>query len=273
MTKPKCIILPFQDPKVDGIGLGLHFLLSNLIAVHTGLAECWFGFWAGKIFTSSDTLTAYTRMQDATTDKPPQTGAQQKIRFWVLGQMNAEAVRLSLSDNEKKSQTVPESFAFSTLDHLVGFRKQIIGWLGRCGLPMAVHRLPNALWHERGSLEGLRRIGQALEKYYIHSAFPNSNPIDISLFETAVNTAPESFMANNLLGWAHYRNQNAPLAKRSFERALALNPYSPAVASGLMWCAFLERDEEATVHWATQKAAFREEDVAAAAAIARKRFE
>jgi tetratricopeptide (TPR) repeat protein len=272
VTKPKCIIMPFQEPEADGIGLSLHFLLANLIAVHNGFAECWFGYWAGRIFSSPDTLMAYTRMQDATIDQPPK-GAQQKIRFWIHGQMSGEAVRLSLSDNQKKTQTVHESFTFSTLDHLVGFRKQIIEWLRRCGLPMTIHRLPNALWHERSSLEGLRRIGQALEKYYIHSAFGNSNPINISFFETAVNTAPESFMANNLLGWAHYRNRNAPRAKRYFERALALNPYSPGVASGLMWCAFLERDEEATVYWASQKAAFREEDVAAAAVIAHKRFE
>jgi len=272
MKKPKCIVMPFREANASGIGLSLHFLLGNVIAVHTGFAECWFGWRVGKIFRSSESLSNYIRMQGAAIDRK-KICDEQKIRCWIFGQMEDETARLSLFDRGKSMQAAPESFTFTVRDDLIGFRKQFIEWLGRCGLPMENHRRPMALWPERTSLQGLLRIGQALRHFYIHSAYGGQSRIDLSLFETAVTAAPESFMANNLCGWAHYRHQDARSARRFFDRALGLNPNSPGATAGHMGCAILEKDVEATVHWAVRKAELVEQDVAAVAGKARKRFE
>lgn len=270
--RPKCIVMPFQEADAGGIGLALHFLLGNVMAVHTGFAECWFGWRADRIFTTADALGDYFRMQGALVDRQ-QISKEQKIRCWVYGQVVSHAVRLSFFDGQQAIQPDPESFSFNAEDHLIAFRRQFITYLSQCGLPMAVERQSMALWPERTSLEGLRLFGRALEKFYLYATYGGQGDIDVRPFETAAEEAPESFMAHDLLGWVHYRNQNAAAAKGSFHHALALNPDSPAVMAGLMWCALLEKDQEATVHWAVQKAAKLEEDVLAAAEKARNRFE
>jgi len=41
-NRPKLIVLPLQpdvDQEYNGIGLGIHFLLGNMIAIHPGLSD------------------------------------------------------------------------------------------------------------------------------------------------------------------------------------------------------------------------------------------
>lgn len=270
MAKPKCIVIPFQEKNPTGIGLALHFLLGNVIAVHGGFAECWFGWRAGKIFTSSDTLLAYIQMQGASMD-PTTLSRQQKVRCWIYGKMENEGVNLSLFDSDKTAQASPEYYGFTVRDHLIGFREQCIDWLGRCGHTMDNHRRPAALWPERTSVQGVQLFGKALTQFYVYSAYGGRGRIDISPFEAAVSAAHDSFMANNLLGWAHFRNQDTASAKSCFDRALSLNPNSPGVMSGLMWCAINEKHVDDAVYWAVKKAIQMQEDAAAAAMSARSR--
>ncbi len=271
MIRPKCIIMPFQEADASGVGLALHFLLGNVIAIHTGFAECWFGWRVGKIFPTPDALREYYRMQGAPANRQ-QISDEQKIRCWAYGLVEGNAVRLSFFDGQQATQPNPELLPFHVEDHLLAFRQQFIEMLGRCGLPLATERQSMALWPERTSLEGLRQFGRALEGFYSGSAYSDPGGMDVSPFKTAADLAPASFMAHNLLGWALYRNQNAALARRSFQRALELNPDSPGVMAGLMWCALLEKNEEDTVYWARQKAAKLEQDVSAAEEKARERF-
>ena len=269
--RPKCIAMPFQEPTASGAGLALHFLIGNVIAVHTGFAECWFGWRVGKIFATPEALHDYGCLQGETVDRR-QISLAQKVRCWVYGKMDGEAVSMSLVDDRLEEEP-GASIAFSTDDHLVSFRSQFLDWLGQCGLPMVDARRQMALWPEKASLKGLQKIGQALERFYIYSAYGGKGEIDVVPFEEAVALAPESFMANNLLGWARYRNQSADPAKAAFLKALDLNPDAVGPMAGMMWCAVLEKNEAEAVRWATQKAAKREEDVEAAEAKARKHFE
>jgi hypothetical protein len=60
--RPQCIILPFQPDASDdfnGVGLALHFLMGNVMVLHNGLKECWFGWRVKKIFPEKSDLQAY----------------------------------------------------------------------------------------------------------------------------------------------------------------------------------------------------------------------
>jgi len=271
--RPKCIIMPFQEPTGSGLGLALHFLLGNVMAIHPGFAECWFGWRVGKIFSSPDLLRGFYRRETPPLDR---TGisAEQKVRCFVYGEMDQGRVDLSLFDSDgtvpagQQAVTVP----FSTDDHLKRFRNRFLQWIAGCGLPMPDDRIAQALWPEHAPIEGLQKIGQALEQFYIYSAYGGEAELDLAPYEAAVQAAPESFMAHNLLGWAHYRNENAAAAKAAFQRALGYNPHAAGTMAGLMWCAVLEKDEAGAVHWASEKAATQLTDVASAAEAARRRF-
>ena len=57
--RPQCIVLPFQPDSLqdfNGVGLALHFLLGNVMVLHTGLKECWFGWRVNKIFPEETDL-------------------------------------------------------------------------------------------------------------------------------------------------------------------------------------------------------------------------
>ena len=62
--KSRLVVLPFQpqeEQSYDGIGLAIHFLLGNIVAIHTGLKEFWFGWRVKKIFPEKERLVAYCR--------------------------------------------------------------------------------------------------------------------------------------------------------------------------------------------------------------------
>jgi hypothetical protein len=262
IDRPKCIVLPLQMSPADGVGLALHFLLGNVIAVHTGFAECWFGWRVAKIFETSAGLRAYCRAQSPDLDLP-QVSATQKICCWVHGRMRRNRVALGLYDS-RTQQNLSEEVAFSVMDDLMGFRNGFLRFLDRCGVPMAPERHPLALWPEKITETGLRLFGTALETFYIYSAYGGQGSIDLKPFMDAAHYAPDSFMAHNLLGWACYRNENAVDARDSFLKALDLNPYAAGTMSGLMWCAVLQKDKDAAGYWAGRKAETLNKDVQAA---------
>ena len=68
-------------------------------------------------------------------------------------------------------------------------------------------------------------------------------------------------MAQDILGWTSYRNQDYKAAKESFLRALRSNPHGIGAMSGLMWCGVYTGDREEAQFWAAQKAEVRGEDI------------
>lgn len=62
--RPKAIVLPFRSKKQGfegGVGMGLHFLLGNIMILNRGLAEMWFGWRTKKIFSERDAFMSYCR--------------------------------------------------------------------------------------------------------------------------------------------------------------------------------------------------------------------
>lgn len=264
--KLRFIVLPFQPEsmeKFNGVGLSLHFLLGNTVVLNTHLKEFWFGWRTKKLFPARQDLTAYLTGQNEPLNFK-QLSTEQEIRFWLYGKVNATRADLSIYDQATDSHADTQ-IDFSADDHLVGFRKAFIDQLSGYGIPFPQDMIAPALWPEKLSLEGMDLLGRALESFYYFSSYTDKKgKIAAEPFEQAVAAAPEAFMPQNLLGWAHYRNKNYAPAKAAFLRAVLANPAGTGAMSGLMWCGIFTKNKEEALYWASRGAEVLGRDVAKA---------
>lgn len=270
----RCIVLPLQPesaPDFNGVGLALHFLLGNTIVLHTGLKEFWFGWRVKKIFPEKKDLAGYCRGKDGRLDLK-RLSAEQGIHLWIHGQVVDRRVTILLFNASKDEQAPSMTIPFSIEDELVGFCQAFIYWLEDCGLPFPEEQKKHALWPEKISTQGMDILGRALEAFYLYSSYDGQGGIDLRLFKEAVLTSPDSFMCQNLLGWAYYRNKCYKEAKASFLKALQANPNGTGAMSGLMWCGVFTINREEALYWAERKAAVRQEDLETAKQKVLNRF-
>ncbi|MBC8459511.1 MAG: hypothetical protein H8D67_16090 [Deltaproteobacteria bacterium] len=276
-SKPRLIVLPLQPKEgqaYDGIGLGVHFLLGNVVAPHTGLKEFWFGWRVKKIFLEKERLTAYCRGEGPRLDIT-KLGKEQDIRYWLWGsvqqQGNKMQIALVLTDTKGEHEEWTTELILDPADQLIGFRKEFLAWLDACGLPFPDAQVAKALWPEKTTLKGLGLLGRGLEAFYLHSSWGDKGPLDLELLDRAVSTAPSSYLAHDLKGWVLYKNKDYKAAEGSFQSATKINSNGLGAISGLMWCAVYTNDEEKAYKWAMAKADIRGESREAAKAfVARK---
>lgn len=277
-TKPtdQCIVLPFQPASpgaFDGSGLALHFLIGNVLVLHDGLKEMWFGWRVKKIFPEQKMLQGYCREAGFPLDLV-QASLSQKVRFWVHGRYTEDTVILHLFDARAPEKKPPSiELPISVDDGLIRFRSRFIRWLESSGLAMAPAQIQAALWPETIDRKGLDAVGRALERFYIYSSYGSGGALDAAPFEKAAALAPESFMAQDLYGWARYRNQDYTMAKIAFLKSLRINPAGAGAMSGLMWCGVYTKDLEEAMFWSGRKADACRQDVAAAREAGRRRYE
>ncbi len=272
----QCIVLPFQ-PKgshpFTGSGLALHFLLGNVLVLHSGLKEMWFGWRVEKIFPQKQRFEKYCRNAAIDLDLTRISGTQ-KIRFWIRGTFADDTAALSFFDARRRDNTHgPVDISISMEDGLVGFRLGFIKMLDATDCPMTPNQINAALWPERIGQAGLDAVGRALEAFYLFSAYGAKGSLAIFPFEKACDVAPESFMAHDLHGWACYRNRRYREAKTAFLTSLCINPAGAGAMSGLMWCGVYGKNLEEAMYWAGRKAEACRQDVQAAREIGRRRYE
>jgi hypothetical protein len=277
-SKPRLIVLPLQPKKgqaYDGIGLGVHFLLGNVVAPHTGLKEFWFGWRVKKIFLEKDRLTAYCRGEGPRLDIA-KLGKEQDIRYWLWGSVQQQGsemeIVLVLTDTKGKHKEWTTRLILDPANQLIGFRKGFLAWLDACGLPFPNAQEAKALWPEETTLKSLDLLGRDLEVYYLHSSWGDKDPLDPELFDSAVSAAPSSYLAHDLKGWVLYKNKDYKSAEKSFRAAIKINSNGLGAISGLMWCAVYTNDEEKAYKWAMAKADIRGENREAARAKVERRM-
>jgi len=276
-SKPRLVVLPFQPQEgqaYDGTGLAIHFLLGNIMAIHTGLKEFWFGWRVKNIFPEKEMLRAFCRGEGPRPDAT-KLGKEQDIRYWLQGRIQQKGdkiqVFLELTDTKEEHIERTTDLTFKPKDQLTGFHKGFLAWLETCGLPLPGDQAAKALWHEKTTLESLDFLGRALETFYLHSSWGEKGPLDLELLNQSVNAAPASYIAHDLKGWILYKNKNYRAAEESFRSALKLNSNGIGALAGLRWCAIYTNDEEKAYTWATAKADIRGESRDAAKAfVARK---
>jgi hypothetical protein len=264
---------PQSPPQFSGIGLALHFLLGNILVLHTRLKEMWFGWRVKKIFPEPEAFQHYSRDIKEDLDLS-QTARMQKIRLWIHGGFTERSADLQFFDQQSQNRKRPEpvSLKLSDDDHLIGFKTQFLDWLDSLGWPMPENQVTAALWKEEISREGLDAVGRSLENIYLY-AYGGNASLDVAPFKKAVNVAPNSFMALDLYGWALYRNRKYKAAHDAFLASIAINPAGAGAMSGLMWCGIFSKDLEEAMFWSGRKADVCGRDVEAARAAGRRRYE
>ncbi|MCK5543313.1 MAG: hypothetical protein KAI40_11535, partial [Desulfobacterales bacterium] len=107
--KPKLIVMPFipeDDQEYNGIGLGIHFFHGNIVALHTGLEEFWFGWRVKRLFPTKELLKAYCSGDGPALDIP-KLAKEHEVRYWLTGKykQNKDLIVLSLSLFDAKGET------------------------------------------------------------------------------------------------------------------------------------------------------------------------
>lgn len=274
-TEHQCIVLPFQPmpgQSYDGVGLALHFLLGNVMVLHSGLKELWFGWRIKKLFKTASLFADYCRGARLKMGWKA-VSQQQKVRFWVYGQYRPQAAEIAIYDSNQAEPEHSNPLPVSCSDHLLQFRRSFMDRFDLTGLGFHQSQKQAALWEERVSLKGLDAIGLALETFYRFSSFSTDSRLDPEPFENAVRQAPQAFMAHNLLGWTHYRQNDYTKAMHAFRHALTINPNGAGAMAGLIWCCIHTRNLEEALFWAERKAAACRQDEALAKEQAKKLFE
>jgi hypothetical protein len=277
-SKPRLVVLPLQPQEgqaYDGIGLGVHFLLGNVVASHTGFKEFWFGWRVKKIFPRKESLIAYCHGEGPRLNLGI-LGKEQGIRYWLWGSVQKQGSRtkiaLVLTDTKGERDEWTTELILDPADQLIGFRKGFLAWLDTCGLPFPDAQAAKALWPEKTTLKGLDLLGRDLEAYYLHASWGDKSPFDPELFDSAVSAVPFSYLARDLKGWVLYRNKDYQSAEKSFQSAVKINPAGLGAISGLMWCAVYTHDVEKAYKWAMAKADIRGESREAARASVDRRM-
>jgi len=275
-NRPKMIVLPLQ-PDVgqayNGIGLGIHFLLGNMIVVYPELAEFWFGWRVKKIFKRVSDLSDFCRGKK--TMDIPQLAKEQEIRFWLSGRYAQKKgmiqVSLLLYDADHK-KTCTKMFRLYFYDFLVSFAHDFLEWLGQSSLPLDHRQMPNAVWKEDTSIQGLEYLGRALERFYQRGMDPSMQKKAVDGFEKAVNQAPESYLAHDLEGWNFYKNQSCKNARQSFKKALEKNAAGVGAIAGMIGCHVCEKNREKALAFSMAKADVRNDPHDSALEFIEKKF-
>jgi hypothetical protein len=258
---------PAAGTENTGIGMGVHFLLGNVIAVHNGFREFWFGWRYKKIFTEKRAFDDYCHRPDGMLDVAA-VGRAQGIRYWIEGhyrvQGGAVITALTLTDVEKGKRCDSGDMSADTVDQLIGYRIDVMNWMAGCGLAFPDVQMARVIWSEELSLEALDALGRGLETFYTHTAYGGEGPVDVGDLERSVALAPDAYLPHDLLGWVQFKNKDYGAAEASFNASIAVNPAGVGAMSGLRLLGAMRGDARMAYAWAEAKAETRGEDVQAA---------
>jgi tetratricopeptide (TPR) repeat protein len=276
--RPKLIVLPLapdKDQEYNGIGLGIHFLIGNMIAVHSSLAECWFGCRVNKIFKSVPDLQAFCKGKSLNINR---VAKQQKIRFWLDGRYRQEKniiwVFLTLYDAElEKNYHI--HFCLDPSDFFLEFGRNFFLWLDQCNLPLDHQQRKKALWKENINIQGLDYLGRAVEttyKNYIDPSLFKDGFFDLEWFEKAVNESPLSYLSHNLMGWAFYKNEDYKKSRDCFQKALEKNKAGFGALAGMMYCHIFEKNRTKALEFSLARADVKQDSHDIAIKFIEKKF-
>ncbi|MDA3792007.1 MAG: hypothetical protein PF503_26350 [Desulfobacula sp.] len=278
-NRQKLIVLPLQpdvDQKYNGIGLGIHFLLGNMIAIHPDLAEFWFGWRVNKIFKTVPDLQAFCRGNMGIDVNL--LAKEQKIRFWLYGRYRETngivSVSLSLYDADLEKNYAID-LHLDTSDFFINFGHCFFKWLALCNLPLDNDQMMKALWKEKISIKGLEYLGYAVETTYLNyidSTLFKDGLFDLEWFEKAVMESPMSYLTHNIKGWALYKNKVYGKSKDCFKKALEKNEDGIGALAGMMWCYVFEKNKTKALAFSIAKADVKNEHHDIAMKFIEKKF-
>jgi tetratricopeptide (TPR) repeat protein len=275
-NRPKIVVLPLQPHRgqeYNGIGLGIHFLLGNLLAVHTGFTEFWFGWRIKKLFPEIELLRSFNQGKGAVFPLADHA-ATEKIRFWVSGKYRQHKddimVSIKVNDFDMLDEYIWELRIDNPSDHLIGFSKQFLSLINDHVMAIPQGQFKKAVWHEKISFQGIDFLGSAVDATY--EGMITGNDLILEWFEKAVLDSPDSYLINDLKGWALYKNKSYDKAVQSFSKAIDLNPQGLGALAGMMWCYISKKEKDMASKFCFMKADVREASREKANAFIEKKF-
>lgn len=260
----RLIILPLVQEKgvTFNCGLWIQFLTGNLAIMHPGLDEFWFGWRVKDVFPTSSDFDLYCQKGDMKAELA-EIATKIKVRYWLSGRVRNQGERIfaKFKHHDFAWSAVKYSpwFEMDLDNQLKGFSNSFLSWLGELIPGLSKEQIAKAIWPEHCSLAGIRKLENALHHYYIASAYAKEE-LNPGLFEGAVQSGLESYLATDLLGWAFYRGKDLKKADKAFTRAISLNPRGVGAMSGLFWCGVKNVNEEKALYWAKEKALARHQN-------------
>ena len=258
--RPKCIVMPLRpEPgQTDtGVGLGLHFLIGNIIVLHSTFQEFWFGWRYKKIFPEEAAFVDYAHSPDQPFDTLA-AGNTQKVRYWVEGDYRVRGdvvdTRLILTDTAAGQRMGDARLEADPDGQYIGYRVDVMNWMAVCGLPFPDVQSARVLWSEELSLAGLDLLGKGLGAYYRHLGYGGRGPVDTAFLDRAAVLAPGAYLVHDLLGWVRYKNEDYAAAEKAFRAAIDINPHGAGALGGLMWVAVVTGNTRDAYAWAEAKA-------------------
>ncbi len=265
MDKHRFIVMPFQpesEQVYSGIGLGLHFLIGNVMAVQTLLKEFWFGWRVNKLFKNQVEIVEFCQGKKGL-DNIEQLAKEQEIKYWLNGTYvqddNRIILSLVLSIFNGNIKEHSKKFIIDLSDNLIGFRNEFIDWLGEFSLSFKDIQRQKIMWPEQISFKGLDFLGRSVESTYMNYV-DNSKPDDLiklEFFEKAALAAPNSYLVWDMKGWGLYKNRSYKEAEKAFLKAISFNKDGLGALSGLMWCYIFVNNTDLAIKYAIAKAEVR----------------
>jgi len=262
MDKHRFIVMPFQpesEQVYSGIGLGLHFLIGNVMAVQTLLKEFWFGWRVNKLFKNQVEIVEFCQGKKGL-DNIEQLAKEQEIKYWLNGTYvqddNRIILSLVLSIFNGNIKEHSKKFIIDLSDNLIGFRNEFIDWLGEFSLSFKDIQRQKIMWPEQISFKGLDFLGRSVESTYMNyvdNSKPD-DPIELEFFEKAALAAPNSYLVWDMKGWGLYKNRSYKEAEKAFLKAISFNKDGLGALSGLMWCYIFVNNTDLAIKYAIAKA-------------------
>jgi len=265
-TKPldsSVLVLPFQASRSipadkAALGLTVQNVLENMLALHSGLDECWFLWHMKDIFPDEKDFQTWFRGRE----KLPEDVKRAGIRYLVTGKVSLHGddilVDLELLDygTGKKS----DAALAVDLPGLVTFRQGFLDLLDRAGIPVPEAQRAKMLWREELTAQQFILLGNMLYEYFPTITWPRHEPGEHPKPLDRPDSSLHSYLLLNILGWIEYEREHYPEAIGLFEQALAFNGSGADAAVGMGACARKLNNEDMEETWAGKTAQIKGRD-------------
>jgi hypothetical protein len=270
----QCIVLPFRAGTAqpfNGTGLALHFLVGNVLVLHTGLKEMWFGWRVKKIFPGKGVVSALL----SRCGQPTGPGSGQPVAEGALLALRQLRTRqpssFIFSTDNAGSRHPPVDLAITLDDGLIGFRTQLIQWLDSLGRPMPDDQVRHPCGPKRSA-------AKAWTLWVVHwSFFTCTRPMAATDRWRCRHLKRRQRRRN--LSWLRIYTAGRFTATGTirphgvaFLTSLRINPAGAGAMSGMMWCGVYDKDLEEALFWSGRKADVCRQDVQAAREAGRRRY-
>ena len=236
------LVLPLQiagelPASEQNLGLAVQAVLDRMLDSYTDLELTYATSNYKTLFADRAGFEAWLRKKRPTVLSAERLGIRFKLSGRVVAHKRSSLVAaLTLVDHQ--SGRVQRTKAAIDLPRLDAFRNQVIDFLAGAGITVPREHRHRLLWSEDLSRAALTLLGDGRFQAQMATVYSDQDVgFGVDSLKDCAELAPESFLANNHLGWALYHAAQYSEASHAFERALLIDPSGVSAIDGLLWLA------------------------------------